>query len=58
MKKKDLIKRLSQLETEYDQLFSEISQLDHLLKKVGFAGGLVAFKETAEEIRGTQKSEN
>ena len=56
MKKKELMKRLSQLEMEYNQLFTEISQLDILLKKVGFAGGLAAFKETAEEIKGDQKS--
>ena len=38
------------LETRVDHLETELSQLDSLLKKVGFPEGIATLKETAEEL--------
>jgi len=50
MKKKDLIKRLAYLESLNDQLMTELTYLDELMRQVGFAGGIESFKETALEM--------
>ncbi len=50
MKKKDLIRRLAYLESLHDQLLTELTYLDALMRQVGFAGGIESFKETAMEM--------
>lgn len=50
MKKKDLTKRLAYLESLHDQLVTELTYLDELMRQVGFAGGIESFKETAIEM--------
>jgi hypothetical protein len=45
--KDELLKRIAQLEFINDQLNSELIFLDELMKKVGFADGLISLKETA-----------
>jgi hypothetical protein len=48
--KKTLEKKLAKLESIHDQLSSELSYIDQLMKMIGFAGGLVALKATACEL--------
>lgn len=48
--KAELIKKLSHLESMNDHLMAELVYIDDLMRKVGFAGGLVTIKETAKEI--------
>jgi hypothetical protein len=43
-------KYVASLESRVDHLETELSQLDLLLKKVGFPEGIITLKETAEEI--------
>lgn len=62
MKKKDLTKRLAYLESLHDQLITELTYLDELMRQVGFAGGIESFKETALEMyqkeNGIERDEN
>lgn len=62
MKKKDLEKRLAYLESLHDQLVTELTYLDGLMRQVGFAGGIESFKETALEMyhkeQGMDRDEN
>ena len=48
--KKDLLKRISELESLNDQMMSELRYLDELLKEVGFEQGLQTLKKVAQEI--------
>ena len=48
--RKQLERRLAQLESMHDHWITEIQQLDTLLKSVGFAGGIAAVKATALEL--------
>ena len=48
--KKVLERELAKLESINDQLMTEINYVDHLMKMIGFSGGLVALKETANEL--------
>lgn len=50
MKKLDLIKKIAYLEFVHDQLETEISEVDRLLKSVGFPRGLESAKEVALEL--------
>lgn len=50
MTKKELMKKIALLESVNDQLYTEITHLDLLMKMVGFAGGLETIKATAKEI--------
>ena len=43
-------KYVAALETRVDYLETELSQLDDLLKKVGFPEGITTLRYTAEEI--------
>lgn len=43
-------KYVALLESRVDHLETELSQLDHLLKQVGFPEGIATLKETAQEI--------
>ena len=50
MTKAQLLKKIALLESINDQLATEVSYVDELMKMVGFAGGLVTIKATAQEI--------
>lgn len=50
MTKKELMKKIALLESLNDQLCTEVSNVDLLMKMVGFAGGLETIKATAREM--------
>jgi hypothetical protein len=50
MKKKELEQKIAHLESINDQLSTEVSYIDHLMKVVGFSKGIVTVKATAQEI--------
>lgn len=50
MTKAQLLKKIAVLESINDQLATEVNYVDHLMKILGFAGGLTTVKETAQEI--------
>lgn len=50
MEKEKLLKTISELESMNDQLVSELSFLDNLLRKVGFEEGLITLKSAAEDL--------
>jgi hypothetical protein len=50
MTKKDLIKKVAHLESINDHLLTELTYVDHLMRMVGFAGGLETVKLTAVEL--------
>lgn len=50
MNKKELEERIAYLESINDQLSSEVTYIDQLMKMIGFSGGLDTVKATANEI--------
>ena len=50
MKKIDLLKKVAKLESVNDHLLTELGYVDHLMRLVGFAGGLETVKLTAREL--------
>lgn len=48
--KAQLLKKLAYLESINDQLSTEVSYVDQLMRMVGFARGLETVKATAEEM--------
>lgn len=50
MTKAQLMKKIAVLESINDQLSTEVSYVDRLMRLVGFAGGLETIKATAIEI--------
>lgn len=60
MTKNQLMKKIAVLESVNDQLSTEVSHIDQLMRMVGFAGGLEMIKATAEEIieKGLQEKIN
>ena len=50
MTKKELIRKAAYLESINDQLMTEIHYVDHLMRMVGFTGGLETVKATAKEL--------
>lgn len=50
MTKAQLLKKIALLESINDQLSTEISYVDYLMKMVGFSQGLITIKATAEEM--------
>jgi hypothetical protein len=50
MTKLQLLKKIAVLESVNDQLSTEVTYIDHLLRLVGFSNGLETAKSTAEEI--------
>lgn len=56
MNKAELHKRLAYLEFVHDQLETEISYIDKLLRSVGFPRGLISAKEVAIELLQTNDS--
>lgn len=55
MSKKDLIKKIAQLESLNDHLTTELSYIDQLMRLVGFAGGIETVKLTAKELYESEK---
>jgi endonuclease III len=45
-----LEQKLARLETMNDQLETELTSLDELLRRVGFSNGIATVKATASEI--------
>lgn len=50
MNKSQLQQKIARLESIHDQLESEITYVDNLLKSVGFPHGLASAKEVAIEL--------
>jgi hypothetical protein len=59
MTKSQLLKKIAVLESVNDQLSTEVSYVDQLMRLVGFADGLETVKVTAQEIveKGLQEQE-
>ena len=57
MTKKDLIKKVAQLESVNDHLLTELGYVDRLMRLVGFAGGLETVKLTAQELYEAEKDD-
>lgn len=59
MTKEQLLKKIAILESVNDQLSTEVSYVDHLMRLVGFSNGLETVKVTAQEIveQGLQEQE-
>ncbi len=53
MTKLEIRAQKARLESINDQLSTEITYIDYLMRSVGFANGLETFKATAEEIMRT-----
>jgi len=58
MTKKDLIKKVAHLESLNDHLLTELGYVDHLMRLVGFAGGLETVKLTARELYESEKEDS
>jgi hypothetical protein len=50
MTKSQLLKKIAVLESLNDQLSTEVNYVDHLMRLVGFSGGIATVKATAQEI--------
>lgn len=50
MTKVQLLKKIAYLESVNDQLSTEVTYIDHLMRLIGFSEGLVTVKATAQEI--------
>ncbi|WP_068467086.1 hypothetical protein [Candidatus Protochlamydia phocaeensis] len=55
MKKAELLKKVAYLESLNDHLLTELGYVDHLMRLVGFAGGLETVKLTARELYESEK---
>lgn len=55
--REQLLKRIASLEFEEDQLRSELSYTDQLLRAVGFPQGLYSIKEIAQDMLDNNYSE-
>ncbi|MDP1881195.1 MAG: hypothetical protein Q8K60_09685 [Parachlamydiaceae bacterium] len=58
MTKKELLKKIAQLETTNDHLLTELGYVDHLMRLVGFTGGLETVKITAKELCEQEQQES
>jgi hypothetical protein len=50
MTKAQLLKKIAYLESVNDQLSTEVSYVDQLMRLIGFSEGLRGVKATAEEV--------
>lgn len=50
MTKAQLLQKIARLESINDQLVTEVSYVDNLMKMLGFSEGLKSVKNTAQEI--------
>jgi hypothetical protein len=55
MTKKDLLKKVAHLESLNDYILTELGYVDHLMRLVGFSGGLETVKLTARELYEAEK---
>ncbi len=58
MKKADLLKKVAYLESLNDHLLTELGYVDHLMRLVGFSGGLETVKLTARELYEAEQENN
>jgi hypothetical protein len=58
MTKKDLIRKVAHLESLNDHLLTELGYVDHLMRLVGFSGGLETVKLTAKELYEIEKDDS
>lgn len=60
MTKSQLLKKIAYLESVNDQLSTEVTYVDHLMRLIGFSEGLLTVKATAQEIldKGIVEMEN
>jgi hypothetical protein len=58
MTTKDLLKEVARLESLNDYLLTELGYVDHLMRLVGFAGGLETIKLTAQELYETEQEKS
>jgi hypothetical protein len=58
MTKTELIKKIALLESVNDQLYSELVDVDRLMRLVGFEGGLETVKLTAQELYNSEHEED
>ena len=57
MTNQELEKKIAQLESVNDQMYSELCYLDRLMRIVGFTNGLATVKETARELNNNHTPE-
>ena len=57
MKTNELLAKIAKLESLCDQLQSEMSYIDKLLREVGFEEGLTTLKEAALELLEKQQDD-
>lgn len=50
MTKAELIKKIAMLESVNDQMYTELCEVDQLMRMVGFENGLETVKLTAQEL--------
>ena len=50
MTKSELLKKIAYLESVNDQLSTEVTYVDQLMRLIGFSEGLITVKATAQEI--------
>lgn len=58
MNQNELLRKVAELEFINDQLFAEMSCLDHLLRRLGFQEGLETVKLSAQELLGCDIQED
>jgi len=50
MTKTEMMKKIAKLESINDQLMTEVSYVDELMRVIGFSNGLETVKATAKEL--------
>jgi len=56
MTKVQLMQKIALLESVNDQLITELSYVDHLMREVGFSNGLATVKATAQEMQNSDEN--
>lgn len=50
MDEKELERKLAKIESLYDQLLSDVDNLNQLLQQLGFPKGIISLREAAHEL--------
>lgn len=50
MCEKKLERKLAKIESLYDQLLSDVDDLNQLLQRLGFPQGIISLREAAQEL--------
>lgn len=50
MDEKKLERKLAKIESLYDQLLSDVENLNQLLQQLGFPKGIISLREAAQEL--------